>query len=61
MSAPVLDLAGELRPLQEADPTLRPLRRLAEGVDPHYRLRDGLLYRVLDVGDRVVVPTALEQ
>ena len=61
MTAPVLDLAGELRPLQEADPTLRLLRRLAEGVDPHYRLQDGVLYRVLDIGDRVVVPTVLEQ
>ena len=61
MTAPVLDLAGELRPLQEADPTLRPLRRLAEGVDHHYRLYDGVLYRVLDIGDGVVVPTALEQ
>ncbi len=61
MTAPVLDLAGELRPLQEADPTLHPLRRLAEGVDPHYRLRDGVLYQVLDIGDHVVVPTVLEQ
>ena len=29
------------------------------GSDPHYRLKDDLLYRVTVAGDRVVVPDSL--
>lgn len=60
ISAPALDLSAEIRPLQDADASLRPLRKLAEGSHPHYRLRDGLLYRILPEGDRVVVPSSLQ-
>ena len=56
---PQLDLAQDLGPAQEADPELAPLRRLAEGADPAWRLRDGVLYRVTPIGERLVVPTAL--
>ena len=59
LSAPVMDLAAELRPLQMADKQLESFRRGAAGVDPHFRLKDGLLYRITDAGDRVVVPESL--
>ena len=54
-----MDLAAELRPLQKADAKLVSLRRGAAGNDPHYRLKDDLLYRVTAEGDRVVVPESL--
>lgn len=44
-----------------ADEKLKPLRRGAAGADPHYRLKDDLLYRVTPAGDRVVVPESLEE
>ena len=51
LSAPVMDLAAELRPLQMKDKQLESFWCGAAGVDPHFRLKDGLLYRVTDAGD----------
>ena len=59
VSSPVMDLAAELRPLQMADEKLKPLWQQAMGSDPHYHLKDDLLYRVTAAGDRVVVPASL--
>ena len=50
LSAPVMDLAAELRPLQMADKQLESFRHGAAGVDPHFCLKDGLLYRVTNAG-----------
>lgn len=60
MSSPAWDITAELSPLQEADPFLRELRRKAAGADPHFRLRENILYRVTTSGDRLVVPTSLQ-
>ena len=55
----MMELAAELRPLQMADKQLESFQRGAAGVDPHFHLKDRLLYRVTDAGDRVVVPESL--
>lgn len=60
LSSPAWDITAELSPLQEADPLLRELRRKAAGADPHFRLRENILYRVTESGDRLVVPTSLQ-
>ena len=57
---PTLDLSGEIKVLQETDPILQPLQHLAEGVDPHYCLCDGVLYRALPDKNRVVLPAPME-
>ena len=44
ISGPTLDLSGEIKALQETNPILQPLQHLAEVVDPHYHLCDGVLY-----------------
>ena len=59
ISSPVMDLAAELHPLQMADEKFKPLWQQAMGSDPHYRLKDDLLYHITAAGDRVVVPDSL--
>ena len=54
-----MDLAAELRPLQMADKQLESFLLGAAGVDPYFCLKDGLLYRITDAGDQVVVPESL--
>ena len=60
ISGPTLDLSGEIKALQENGPILQPLRYLAEGMDPHYHLYDGVLYQALPDGNRVVLPALME-
>ena len=60
ISDPTLDLSGEIKVLQETNPILQPLQCLAQGVDPHYHLCDGVLYRALPNGNRVVLLAPME-
>ena len=60
ISGPTLDLSGEIKVLQETNSVLQPLQCLAEGVDPHYYLCDGVLYRALPERNRVVLPAPME-
>ena len=43
---PSADLEAEFKAAQEADPWLHPLRKLAQGSNAMYRMRDGLLFRI---------------
>ena len=60
ISKPTLDLSGEIKALQETNPILQPLWHLAEGMDPHYYLCDGVLYQELPDGNRVVLLAPME-
>ena len=60
ISGPTLDLSGEIKALQETDPVLQPLQCLAEGVDRHYHLCDGVLCQALPDRNRVVLPAPME-
>ena len=60
ISGPTLDLSGEIKELQETNPVLQPLQRLAKGVDPHCHLCNGVLYRALPDGNRVVLLAPME-
>ena len=42
--------------LEQVDAYLKPLIKLAARNNPHYYLRDGLLYNISPEGDRVAVP-----
>ena len=44
LSAPVMDLVAELRPLHMADKQLESLWCGASGVEPHFCMKDGLIY-----------------
>ena len=61
LTAPGLELADKIGPLQAADPALEQFRQLAGSAHPQWWLRDDILYRVTQDCDYLVIPKELRE
>ena len=59
VSSSMLVMDEEIRPMQVVDPSFEEFRRLPGGLDLHWQMRDGILYRVDADVERLVPPESL--